>query len=177
MNYFEFFGLPVSFRVDEPALRRIFLENSKKFHPDFHTLANESEQARMLELSTLNNEAFKTLSDPDRRIQYVLKINGILGEEGKQTPLPQEFLMEMMDINESLMELEFDPDAGRYMQTLKSVENFENALYEDVRPVLESWTEADGPEPLRAVRDYFLKKRYLLRIRENLSTFASRLGD
>jgi len=177
MNYFEFFGLPVSFRVDEAALRRVFLENSKKFHPDFHTLADEAEQARMLELSTLNNEAWKTLSDADRRIRYVLEIKNLLGEEGNQPPLPQEFLLEMMDINENLMELEFEPDAARYAQVVQAVDNIEKEMYEGIRSVLETWKESDGTEPLHAVRDYFFKKRYLLRVRENLSKFAPQFGD
>jgi molecular chaperone HscB len=177
MNYFEFFGLPVSFRVDASALRRVFLENSRKFHPDFHTLADEAEQAKMLELSTLNNEAWKTLSDLDRRIRYVLEIKNLLGEEGSQPPLPQEFLLEMMDINESLMDLEFEPDAARYAHAAQVVESFEKELYEEIRPVLDTWTEADGTESLHAVRDYFFKKRYLLRIRENLSKFAPQFSS
>ena len=172
MNYFVFFDLPVSFRVDVPALRSVFLQNSKKYHPDFHTLSSESEQAKMLEMSTLNNEAFKTLSDLDERIHYILKINGLLGEEGNQPSLSQDFLMEMMDINEGLMELEFEPDAVRYGLILKAVENFEKELHEEICPILDTWTEADGTEPLQSVRDYFFKKRYLLRIRENLSKFA-----
>jgi molecular chaperone HscB len=180
MNYFEFFGLPVSFRVDETALRRQYLQNSKKYHPDFHTLTSESEQAEMLERSTLNNEAFKTLSDFDLRVRYILEINGLLSSSGgkketeadEQPSLTQEFLMEMMDINESLMELEFDSDASRYALTLQAVENFEKELEEEIRPILDTWTEADGTEPLYAVRDYFWKRKYLLRIRENLSKFA-----
>ena len=172
MNYFEFFDLPVSFHVDASALRRLFLQKSKKFHPDFHTLADEDEQAEMLELSTINNEAFKTLSDPDRRVRYVLELKGLLGDEENQPPLPQDFLMEMMDINETLMELELEPDPARAAQTLESVMLFDNKLYATVQPVLETWTEADGTAPLHTVRDYFLKKRYLLRILENLSKFA-----
>ena len=172
MNYFEFFGLPVSFRVDTSALRGLYLQKSRQFHPDFHTLADDAEQTRALELSTLNNEAFKTLSDPDRRIRYILEINGLAGNEENQPALPQDFLMDMMDINENLMELEFEPDSARYAQTLQALENQEKTLLETVRPVLETWTAADGPDALLPVRDYFLKKRYLLRIRENLSKFA-----
>lgn len=158
--------------MDESALRRLFLQNSKKYHPDFHTLADETEQTQALELSTLNNEAFKTLSNSDQRIRYILEMKGLLGEEGTYPQLPQEFLLEMMDINESLMELEFDSDAERYAATLRAVESFEKKIREEVQPILDTWTEADGLEPLHAVRDYFLKKRYLLRIRENLSKFA-----
>ncbi len=173
MTYFEFYEIPVSFRVDEAALRRTFLQNSRRFHPDFHTLADEAQQAEMLELSTLNNEAFKTLSDLDRRTRYVLELKGLLGDEHKQPALPQDFLMEMMDINENLMELEFEPDPERYAQTLTAVKALEANLLIDVQPILEDYTGPDSSDSdLLAVRDYFLKKRYLLRILENLSKFA-----
>jgi len=173
VNYFEFFGLPVSFQVDEAALQRRFYQNSRQYHPDFHTQADAGEQERMLELTTLNNQAWKTLSDPDRRIRYVLEIKGLLGDETAQPPLPQDFLMEMMDINEGLMELEFDFDTDRYAATLQALESLENELETGIRPLLAAWTEADGTEEqLLRVRDFFLKKRYLLRIRENLSKFV-----
>jgi len=174
MNYFEFYGIPVSFVVEAEALRRIFYRKSKQYHPDFHTLAGEEEQADMLDLSSLNNEAYKTLSDPDRRMRYILEINGLLGNENKQTPLPQDFLMDMMDINEALMELEMDPDAARYAETLNEVEQIENQLNTSIKPVLDVFVaDENGIQALPGVRDFYLKKRYLLRIRENLSKFAS----
>lgn len=173
MNHFEFYGLPVSFAVDEAAVRRIYLLNSKKYHPDFHTLSDETEQTRVLELSTRNNEAFKTLSDADNRVRYVLEIKGLLGKEHENQRLPQEFLMEMMDINEALMELEFDFDQARFEATLKSVQLLENELETQIEPVLSSWTENTGTAAdLLLVQEYFFKKRYLLRIKENLSKFA-----
>lgn len=173
MDYFEFYGIPVSFQVDEPALRRIFYRNSKKFHPDFHTLANEQQQAEMLEKASQNNEAYQTLSDPDRRIRYVLQLKGLLEEESKHN-IPQAFLMDVMDINEGLMELELDFDETRYNETLREVEDIENKLLKDIRPVLEKYTDGKSPElDLKAVLEYYLKKRYLLRIRENLSKFAA----
>lgn len=175
MTYFEFYGIPPSFRVDEAMLRSIFLQNSRRYHPDFHTLADEAQQAEMLELSTLNNEAFKTLSDPDRRIRYVLELNGLLGDESRQPALPQDFLMEMMDINENLMELEFDPDPERYTQTLDAVNTMKTSLLSEIKPILDAYDGSEkSPSNLLAVRDYFLKKRYLLRILENLSKFAPR---
>lgn len=172
MNYFEFYGIPVSLSVDEPALRRTFYQNSKKYHPDFHTLAGEAQQAEMLELATRNNEAYQTLSDPDRRMRYVLQLYGMLEEEGKQT-VPQDFLMDMMEINEAIMELEFDFDSEKYAQTQEAVQQLENDLLLEIRPLLEtdSW-ETDPAVQLQPVLEYFLKKRYLLRIRENLSKFA-----
>jgi molecular chaperone HscB len=175
MNYFEFYGLPVAFRLDEAQLRRLFYENSKKYHPDFHTLASAEEQEAMLHLSTLNNEAYQTLADSDRRMRYVLEIKGLLADEAQQR-VPQEFLLEMMDINEALMELEMDYDPERFEQTAQAIANWERALDDAIAPVLDRYAD-DSPhsrEDLLQVRDYFLKKRYLLRIREKLATFAAR---
>ncbi|MFN4256221.1 MAG: Fe-S protein assembly co-chaperone HscB [Saprospiraceae bacterium] len=172
MNYFKFFNLPVAFQVDEAALKRAFLFNSKKFHPDFHTLADDAQQAEMLELSTLNNEAYKTLADPDRRMRHVLELKNLLADEG-ENKLPQDFLMDMMDINEAIMELEFEPDPERLAQVKNEVQQLENQLFESVRPTLENWRDGAGDDAgLRAVRDFFFKKRYLLRVLENLSKFA-----
>ena len=173
MDYFEFYKLPISFQVDAVALRRTFYQNSKKYHPDFHTLADAAQQAEMLEKSTLNNEAYQTLSDPDRRMRYILQLKGFLQEEGQQN-IPQEFLMEMMEINEGLMELELDFDPERYAAALQALENLENNLLHGIQPVLENYNNKTGTEAdLQAVLEYFLKKRYLLRIRENLSKFAA----
>ena len=78
-----------------------------------------------------------------------------------------------MDINEGLMELEFDFDADQYAATQQAVAGLDNELESGIQPILEAWTVADGTEEqLRQVRDFYLKKRYLLRIRENLSKFA-----
>jgi len=177
MNYFEFFGIPVSFRVDEAQLRRLFYQNSKKYHPDFHSLASADTQEEMLRLSTLNNEAFQTLSDPDRRMRYLLEIKGLLQEEGQQQ-VPQDFLAEMMDINEVLLELELDYDPERFEQTAQAIAQLERALDEAIEPVLERYADdaEHSREDLLRVRDYFLKKRYLLRVREKLSTFAAQSG-
>ncbi|MFN0036482.1 MAG: Fe-S protein assembly co-chaperone HscB [Saprospiraceae bacterium] len=173
MNYFEFYGIPVALSVDDSALRQAYLLNSKKYHPDFHTLSGEAEQAEALELSTRNNEAFKTLSDPDKRVRHVLELKGLLGQDNENPTLPQDFLMEMMDINEALMELEFDFDAERYAATLQSVNTLENDLETQVQPMLSAWTEASSDDAdLLQVRDYFFKRRYLLRIKENVSKFA-----
>ncbi|HNI46089.1 MAG TPA: hypothetical protein PK230_15405, partial [Chitinophagales bacterium] len=72
-NYFEFFDLPVSFLLDEQQLKQRFLRNSKRYHPDFYTLATADEQEYALQMPTLNNEAYRTLASQDQRIMYVLQ--------------------------------------------------------------------------------------------------------
>ena len=173
MNYFEFYGIPVSFVVDKGSLKRVFYANSKKYHPDYFTLESEAKQVEVLELSTYNNEAYKTLSDFDRRMKYVLDLKGAMEEEGKNT-LPQDFLMEMMDINESLMELEFGFDREVYDKVRADLKVLEDDLLDEVKPLIAEYDaqKGDSESILEGVKNFYLKKRYLLRIKENLSTFA-----
>lgn len=172
MNYFEFYDLPISFQLDEAALKRSFYANSKRYHPDFFTLEDEAKQNEILELSTLNTQAYKTLSDFDRRMKYVLELKDVFEEEGKNS-LPQDFLMDMMDINEAIMELEFDYDEATYQKVLSDAQGIENQILEEVKPIIENYQEDVTPQSdLEKVKNFYLKKRYLLRILENVSRFA-----
>ncbi len=172
-NYFEFYGIPVALSVDSALVRRVYLEHSRKYHPDYHTLSSSADQDQSLELSTFNNEAFKTLSDPDRRLQYVLELKG-LQADGSEGKLPEAFLMEMMEINEKIMTLEFDPEEATFQAAKAAVNDLETALEASIEGILAHWTEAAGSmSDLVVAKDYAMKKRYLLRVKENLSKFAS----
>lgn len=174
MNYFEFYNIPMSFNVDAAALKKTFYNYSKKYHPDFFTMESEEEQTKILELSTLNTQAYKTLSDTERRMKYILELTGTMGEEG-QNKLPQDFLSDMMDINESIMELEFDANSEAIERVKNDVQDIDNQLIAAIRPILEGYKHgASDPSVLADVKIFFLKKRYLFRIFENLSKFAAR---
>src|ERR1700743_1379736 len=105
INYFEFYDIPESFHPNQADLKKKFYQLSKEYHPDFYANEDDEKQQEILELSTLNNKAFQTLSDPYKRLEYILKTHDLL-EEGAKPQLPADFLMEMMDINERLMEVD-----------------------------------------------------------------------
>ncbi|MBG8552058.1 Fe-S protein assembly co-chaperone HscB [Hymenobacter guriensis] len=175
MNYFTFYKLPETFWPDTAALKRQYYAFSREYHPDFHATSSPEQQQKILHMATLNTNAYRTLSDPDLRMAYILNSHGLL-DEGKQE-LPADFLMEVMDLNEQLMELEFEPDA----ETRQRVEAEVNALAETldagIQPVLTGYEMLPGdarPQALQQIRTYYLKKRYLLRIRESLAKFAAR---
>ena len=101
MNYFELFGIPVTITVDTAALAKKYFELQKQHHPDFFTQADEAAQQEALERSSDINKALKVLKNQDATIQYVLKLKGLVEEEEKY-PLPPDFLMEVMELNENL---------------------------------------------------------------------------
>jgi molecular chaperone HscB len=165
-NYFHYFNLPMSPRIDRGALKKQFYANSKRFHPDFHTLAGEDAQEEALEQSTINNQGYKTLTDDDRRLKHLLDVKGILGEEGSNK-MPQAFLMEMMDINEALMELQFDDDPAARTKVDGMINGLEADFDRDVADVLNHYDDATVSEAdLGKLKDYYLKKRYLRRLKQ-----------
>jgi molecular chaperone HscB len=176
MNYFEFYGIPESFFPDEKLVKAKFYEFSRKYHPDFHATAEAEKQREILELSTLNTNAYKTLNNFESRLAYILEQHGLTGESTK-TDLPPIFLMEVMELNEKLMELEFEFDPESVATLQAGFSEIWQALETKTKPVLEQYEtmpEAEKAKALEQVKIYYLKRKYLLRIKETLSTFANR---
>ncbi|SFQ00292.1 iron-sulfur cluster co-chaperone HscB C-terminal domain-containing protein [Hymenobacter arizonensis] len=175
-DYFAFYGLPESFQPDEAALKRLYYAKSRETHPDFHATSSAENQADMLQQATLNTDAYRTLSDSDKRMAYILRQHGLL-EEGKQEQLPPDFLMDMMDLNEQLMDLETDPNADTVAQVAADVQALADTLDAGIQPILagyEGLPSDHRPAALQQIRTYYLKKRYLLRIQQQVATFAAR---
>ncbi len=165
-NYFQFFNLPISPQIDKAELKRRFYANSKRFHPDFHTLAGNQAQEEALEQSTLNNQGYKLLTNDDRRLKHLLDLKGAFGEEGTNK-MPQAFLMEMMDINEALMELQFEENPDARTKVEKMIADLEAGFDHEVADVLNNYDDATvSAEDLGKLKDYYLKKRYLRRLKQ-----------
>lgn len=176
MDYFNFYDIPVSFSPDQALVKKKFYALSKAYHPDFFVNESEEKQQEILELSTLNNKAFQTLSNPDKLLPFVLTLKNVL-VDGEKYQLPQTFLMEMMDVNEGIMDLEFDADADKLAELKKNVDDFENSLNTELSLLTVDFEEdEDGKseELLLKIKDIWYRKKYLLRIRESIDKFAIR---
>lgn len=177
MNYFEFYGIPEAFNPDEAAIKRKFYSLSKEFHPDFYVNDTPEKQQQILELSTINNKAYQVLSNPQKRLEYILQSNNQIAE-GDKYQLPQAFLMEMMEVNETLMELEFETDEKALEETEKQVAGIESELLTELKIFTEKYDKEQNPAEkqlfLLEIKDLYYRQKYLLRIRESLNRFASR---
>lgn len=176
MDYFKFYDIPLSFSPDQALVKKKFYAFSKQYHPDFFVNESEEKQQEILELSTLNNKAFQTLSNPDKLLPYVLTLKGIL-VEGEKYNLPQDFLMDMMDVNEAIMDLEFEQDGAKLLEAKKNVEQIETNLNYELGVLtadFENVNEDNKKNILLKIKDIWYRKKYLLRIRESIDKFATR---
>ncbi len=169
MNYFELYGIPVLMKVEQAGIRKKFYELSRQYHPDFYLSASEEKKAEALERSSEVNKAFNTFQNQDDLIRYVLKLKGLLHDEEKYE-LGPDFLMEVMDINEQLMELEMEPSEEKLKETEIIAKDLLNKSYEDVAPVIEDYREGITSEKeLLQVKEYYYRKKYLQRILDKIN--------
>jgi len=99
MEYFEIFDIEPRLDLDLADLQRRFHDLSRRHHPDYHTTRSGEEQERSLRTTALLNDAYRTLRDPTRRVEYLIRSQG-LTIDGSQ--VPAELLAEVFEINEEL---------------------------------------------------------------------------
>jgi len=167
MNYFEIFGLPIQLKVNKTDLPKRFFELSRKFHPDFYANSTPSEKEKALEITANLNKAFKTFQSEDDTIKYALQLKGLLEEEEKYQ-LPPDFLMEVLEINEKVMDAEDDPNLKLHLQS--AIDNLQTDIHEPVKEIIEHYQDGITTEKeLLQVKEYYYKKKYLTRIRKELA--------
>jgi molecular chaperone HscB len=172
MNYFELFEIPVQLKVDKALLPKKYFELSRKYHPDFFVNSSENDKNHALESSAMLNKAFKTFQNPDETIKYVLQLKGLLQEEEKYE-LPPDFLMEVLEINEQLMDVDESGVGSRELgeKNIRStIDELQSEIYEPVKEIVEHYQEGLTTEKeLLQVKEYYYKKKYLDRLRKQLS--------
>jgi molecular chaperone HscB len=161
VNYFTFFGLPRKLNVDVPALERDFYELSRKLHPDLNAKAGSQEQEWSLEQTSLLNDAYRTLRDPIKRTQYLLRLEGIELEEQSKTAteqaratgevkkqiVPPDLLEEVFELNMQLEELRMNKKMGEDDPALLeeigkeklALESKNEALLEELQSQWKNW--------------------------------------
>jgi molecular chaperone HscB len=161
VDYFTFFGLPPKLNVDVPTLEKDFYVLSRRLHPDLNARAGSQEQEWSLEQSSLLNDAYRTLRDPIKRTQYLLKLEGVELEEQSKTAteqaratgevkkqiVPPDLLEEVFELNMQLEELrmnkkmgedepELIAEIGKHKVTLEAKHE---ALLEELRTHWKEW--------------------------------------
>src|SRR5438874_13456984 len=164
VDYFSFFGVPRKLNLDNATLERGFYAMSRKLHPDLYARRDSREQNWSLEQSSRLNDAYRTLKDPIRRTEYLLKLEGVelegqskaATEEARKTGekkqiVPPDLLEEVFELNMQLEEFratkklgEEDPVLIQELQAHKqSLEMKFNTLFDELKGYWDEWDSAD----------------------------------
>jgi molecular chaperone HscB len=126
VDYFTFFGFPRKLDLDTAVLEKEFYALSRRLHPDVFARAEQTERAWSLEQSSMLNDAYRTLKDPIKRTEYLLRLEGVeLEEQSKQATekaratgelkkqvVPPDLLEEVFELNMHLEELRMQKKLG-----------------------------------------------------------------
>jgi molecular chaperone HscB len=162
-DYFSVFGLEPRLNLDLGALEQEFHRLSRRLHPDRYARAPENEKEWSLADTALLNDAYRTLKDPIRRTEYLLKLHGAeIGEEhaGKEarrkhemgaSRVPADLLEEAFDLNMQLEEMrtarkmgESDPELqGTLEQAKKKFDGLLDEVDNNLRAEWQAWDAGD----------------------------------
>jgi molecular chaperone HscB len=123
-DYFRVFGLPRKFDLDLGDLEERYKELTKTVHPDRFARADSRARRASLERTVQLNQAWRTLSQPVARAEYLVALGGIelgdaLGSRASQAsnratqPVDTALLMEVMELRETLAEARTSGDSAR----------------------------------------------------------------
>jgi len=159
-DYFSVFSLVPKLDLDLGMLEHQFHKLSRKLHPDRFARASANEKDWSLADTALLNDAYRTLRDPIRRTEYLLKLRGAeIGEEhaGKDrkdpSRVPADLLEEAFDLNMQLEEMRMSKkmgDADPELQTgleqaRKKYNDMLDGVDSDLRAQWQVWDNGDDP--------------------------------
>ena len=101
-SHFELFGLPAVFSIDLARLEKTYREVQSRVHPDRFAHAGDAERRASLQWTTRVNEAFQVLRNPVSRARHLLELHGVDVAFETNTAMPQQFLMQQMELREAI---------------------------------------------------------------------------
>ncbi len=159
MTYYEALGLEPKLSLDLDDLKKRFYDRSRQWHPDKFSRASAPEQQRALEITSVLNDAFRTLRDPITRAEYFLKERGLeLSQDA-----PPELLEEVFELNMALEELRGGDDSTR-PQLVTAQERFQ-AMRKEIDNALAglfvNFDASGGQDALDTIRAVLNRRRYI----------------
>jgi molecular chaperone HscB len=162
-GFFALFGIPETLALDADDLQRRFYDLSRRLHPDLFTRKSEQERQNSLEASSVLNDGYRTLRDPVKRAEYVLKTHGFDIGEQRSKDVPPELLEEVFELNMALEEIRGGDDSAR-PQLEEAREKFTRMLGstdEELKAEFERYDASHERDVLSRIRQILNRRRYI----------------
>jgi len=170
-THFEMLGLPARYDLDPGTLEARYKELSRKLHPDRFARADARARLFSLQQSTAVNDAVRTLRNPTRRAEYLLRLSGIeidgdRAGNGARTVLPEQALLaEMMELGEAISDARLAGHAADITRMVQDVRaRRERAMAAVERGFAQAADPAPGDDTLQRIGADLVALRYYDRL-------------
>ena len=163
MGPFAALGLEEGYAIDRAALKKRLLSLSRLTHPDYFAAASDEDKEKAEVASAQLNEAYRLLGDDFSRADHLVRHLGGPSESDERQ-MPQAFLMEVLEWNETLEEgreaAADSPERARLESLASELESQREDTMSQVAAGLTPLPEAGSP-PLTELRRHLNAVRYI----------------
>lgn len=173
-NYFDLFGLPINYLIDTAALTERYRELQKIVHPDRFASGTDQEKRIALQQATMVNEAFEVLRSPLKRAIYLLEMKGVEVNQETATTRDGAFLMQQMELRESLAAVRNAEDPEAKIDAL--LREIGSMLREQIAQLAVQF-EAGTSDQLNAARESVSKMQFLNKLHTEAEAIEAELEE
>ncbi|MGQ7843694.1 Fe-S protein assembly co-chaperone HscB [Granulosicoccus sp. 3-233] len=168
-SFFDLFGLPVQFAIDESTLIARFQDLQRQLHPDRFASKPAAERRWSMQAASHVNEGYQTLKHDLKRAIYLLTLNGVSVDEETDTQMSPMFLMEQMEYREALEAAEAAADP------LEKLDAVRGQLKAGVREQMQNFDQAAGAGNWDEARTTVRQWQFLDKLAREVKSMEERL--
>jgi molecular chaperone HscB len=174
VNYFQLFGIDVSFNIDLNQLSQTYQTLQKAIHPDRFAHVSSQEQLMAVQKSAEINDAYQTLKSPLKRAEYILNLRGVDMPNEQQSFSDNAFLMQQMELREMLEDVKFANDIE---QALNNAQQMLAKEYQDLLVLMSSQILDNNPATNLLACDNLRKLKFYQKLNVEVERLEDRLFD
>jgi molecular chaperone HscB len=170
-DYFSCYSLPCDYSLDLTVLRQSHRRLQQAHHPDRFVTGSDVEQRRAVQITAYLNQAYATLSKPLARGLYLLQLQGMDPLAPTNTQMPMDFLLQQIELRESLEELSEAQDPEAKIDAMASNLQRQASLLES------EFAQAYGTSDFDTAETAVRKLQFIVKLQQQLDALEGALLD
>ena len=170
-NFFELFGLPVSYDVDLNKIQQQYMALQKQLHPEKFASGSDLEKRLSMQQTSRINEAQSTLKDPVLRAIYLLKLKGIDFSLENETTMDAGFLMKQLELRERLENIKNESEP------LDVLDSLAKEVKTSTLSMMDSFAQAFNNDKLDDAREWIRKWQFMQKAKKEINTLSAEIED
>ena len=170
-SYFELFGLPQQYVVDESQLASAFRELQATHHPDRFAADSDEDRRIAQQVTSFINTAQETLKSPRLRARYLLSLADVSFDDERDTTSDMMFLMSQMERREQLEQVTSAADP------FDAIDEISRDVKKDYQNLQDDFVASYESDDLEEAKQVVLKLKFFERLMGEIKQLEEKLED